>query len=123
MGDSVNLASRLEGLNKNYGSSIMISEFTYEDVKDNLVVRVLDIARVKGKTVGVKVYEVIDVKDKITDTDKIMWQKFNDAMNVSLEGRVDEAETMLKALSEEFPNEKTIRSVLNELVNSSSQIS
>lgn len=123
MGDSVNLASRLEGLNKNYGSSIMISEFTYEDVKDNLVVRVLDIARVKGKTVGVKVYEVIDVKDKISDTDKIMWQKFNDAMNVSLEGRVDEAETMLKALSEEFPNEKTIRSVLNELVNSSSQIS
>ena len=123
MGDSVNLASRLEGLNKDYDSSIMISEFTYEEVKDNFAVRVLDIAKVKGKTVGVKVFEIIDLKDNLTESDLEMWQKLNAVMDLKLEGKLDEAEAKLKELSEEYPNEKIIRSILNDLVNSSSQIS
>jgi adenylate cyclase len=64
MGDSVNLGSRLEGINKEYGTNIIISEYTYEGVKDELVCRELDSVRVKGKKLPVKILELIcDRKD------------------------------------------------------------
>ncbi|MCS6985468.1 MAG: HAMP domain-containing protein [Leptospiraceae bacterium] len=59
IGDSVNLGARLEGTNKVYGTLCIISEFTYEYVKDDVVVRELDLIRVKGKNEPVKIYELI----------------------------------------------------------------
>jgi adenylate cyclase len=59
IGDSVNLASRLEGANKQYGTSIMLSEFTKELLPDKYVLRELDLIRVKGKTKPVRVYELV----------------------------------------------------------------
>jgi adenylate cyclase len=59
IGDSVNLASRLEGANKQYKSNIMISDFTYTHVKDKVTVRELDLIQVKGKNEPVKVYELL----------------------------------------------------------------
>lgn len=59
IGDSVNLASRLEGLCKVYKSRITISEFTRSRLGDAFVVRQLDRVRVKGKHVPVGVYEVM----------------------------------------------------------------
>jgi class 3 adenylate cyclase/CHASE2 domain-containing sensor protein len=63
MGDSVNLGSRLEGANKQYGTYIMISEYTYEAVKDNIIARYLDSIRVKGKLQPVRVYELMGRAD------------------------------------------------------------
>lgn len=59
MGDSVNLASRLEGINKEYGTNIVISEFTHAIVKDELYCRELDAVIVKGKKLPVKIYELL----------------------------------------------------------------
>lgn len=59
MGDAVNLASRLEGINKTYGTHIIISEFTYEEVKNDFICREVDWVRVKGKLEPVKIYELI----------------------------------------------------------------
>lgn len=59
MGDSVNLASRLEGINKEYGTRIVISEFTYADVKDHVTAREIDRVKVKGKNEPVKIFELI----------------------------------------------------------------
>jgi adenylate cyclase len=59
IGDSVNLASRLEGANKQYGSKIMISEFTHKHVAKKVVVRELDLIQVKGKNEPVRVYELL----------------------------------------------------------------
>lgn len=61
MGDTVNLGSRLEGSNKMYGTNIIISEYTYEKVKDKVIVRELDLVRVKGKTLPVRIYELIGI--------------------------------------------------------------
>ena len=60
MGDNVNLGARLEGTNKIYGTNIIISEFTYEKIKDRFLCRELDNIRVKGKLKPVKIYEVLD---------------------------------------------------------------
>ncbi len=62
MGDAVNLASRLEGVNKVYGTNIMVSQFTYEDIKGELECRELDLIRVVGKAEPVAIYEVLGEK-------------------------------------------------------------
>ncbi|MCB0420964.1 MAG: adenylate/guanylate cyclase domain-containing protein, partial [Bdellovibrionales bacterium] len=59
MGDAVNLGSRLEGINKQYGTRIIISEFTYERVKNDFTCREIDVVRVKGKLLPVKIYELV----------------------------------------------------------------
>jgi adenylate cyclase len=60
LGDTVNLSSRLEGLNKDYGTHIIINETTYTAVKDaGFEFRELDLMRVKGKTQPVTIYELI----------------------------------------------------------------
>lgn len=61
IGDSVNLGARLEEANKNLGTSIIISEYTYKKVKDFVKVRELGDIIVKGKTEPVKIYELLDV--------------------------------------------------------------
>ncbi len=63
MGDNVNLASRLEGANKEYNTQIMITEVTYSCVKMEMIARELDLICVKGKTKPTKVYELIGLKD------------------------------------------------------------
>jgi len=62
MGDHVNLGSRLEGANKYYGTYIMISEFTYAQVKDDFFTRPLDLIRVKGKKKPIEVFELLASK-------------------------------------------------------------
>ncbi|MBS0616558.1 MAG: adenylate/guanylate cyclase domain-containing protein [Spirochaetes bacterium] len=64
MGDTINLGSRLEGTNKQYGTRIIISEYTYAQVKEKVYVRELDDIKVKGKTEPVKIFELIDVVNR-----------------------------------------------------------
>jgi adenylate cyclase len=64
MGDMVNLGSRLEGINKEYGTNIIISEFTYANVKDVMCCRELDGVRVKGKNKPVQIYELLGRKEE-----------------------------------------------------------
>jgi adenylate cyclase len=71
MGDMVNIASRLEGANKAYGTYLMISETTYAQVKDIVDCRELDLMTVKGKEIPITVYEVLDEKGK---TDPVVLQ-------------------------------------------------
>ncbi|HCT85373.1 MAG TPA: hypothetical protein DF296_09250 [Candidatus Margulisbacteria bacterium] len=61
IGDHVNIASRLEGLNKKFDSKIIISENTYLLVKDRIQARFLEDVAVKGKTKTVKIFEVLSL--------------------------------------------------------------
>ncbi len=71
MGDAVNLASRLEGANKEYGTAIMIGYNTWLDVKDTFVTRPLDLLRVVGKLEPVAVYELIAEKPEEVSPQRI----------------------------------------------------
>jgi adenylate cyclase len=80
MGDAVNLASRLEGANKQYGTYLMISETTYEQVKSEVEVRELDLLRVKGKKIPIKVYELLSLKGQLSDDQKKGVDLFNEGL-------------------------------------------
>lgn len=66
IGDGVNLASRLEGACKIYGTQIIISEFTKERLKGIYALRELDRIIVKGKTKPVSIYEILDFHDNVS---------------------------------------------------------
>ncbi len=61
LGDAVNLASRLEGANRQYGTHVIIGQNTYDQVRDQVVVRPLDLVRVKGKQEPVRIYELVSM--------------------------------------------------------------
>jgi adenylate cyclase len=63
IGDGVNLASRLEGATKYYGTRILISEFTFRQLKDSYIYREVDRIQVKGKLKPVAVYGILDYHD------------------------------------------------------------
>ncbi len=65
MGDTVNLGSRLEGLTKKYGVSVLISETTKELVEKQFVVRELDRVQVKGKKLPVTIYQLVGEIGKV----------------------------------------------------------
>ncbi len=69
IGDGVNLSSRLEGVTKEYGCDIILSEFTYQLCSDRIWVRQLDKIRVKGKHQAVNIYELIS--DRTSPLDAI----------------------------------------------------
>lgn len=65
IGDEMNLAARLEGANKNYGTLIMMGEKTYDAVKDHVEARELDRVRVAGKHEAVTVYELLALRGEL----------------------------------------------------------
>jgi len=67
MGDTVNTAARLEGVNKVYNTYTMISETTYAGAKKSIVARELDAINVVGKAIPVKIYELIGYKKNVTE--------------------------------------------------------
>jgi adenylate cyclase len=62
MGDTVNLASRLEGLGKVYGTAILIGEVTYREAASRIIARAVDRVTVQGKTEGMLVYELLAMR-------------------------------------------------------------
>jgi len=76
IGDTVNLAARLEGANKQYGSKTIISESVYNNLNNAFICRELDYITVKGKTEAVRIFEILqdtkkNTNDKIYDLKKL----------------------------------------------------
>ena len=67
IGDTVNLASRLESANKYYGTSIMMAGSTYEAAREGVEARELDRIRVLGKSEPVQIYELLGRKGQVPE--------------------------------------------------------
>ncbi len=102
IGDTVNLAARLESANKAYGSKAIITEAVYEKLKDTFVCRELDFITVKGKTEPVRIYEILQTKaaavDKLFDI-KDLFEKGLDAYRKQ---NWDKAEEMFQLCNEKY---------------------
>lgn len=96
IGDAVNLAARLEGTNKVYGTNIIVSDFTVRQLHEHAVVRPLDIVAVKGKSEGITIYELVALKNSnpivLPSDDQLKFcEEFTKAFRFYLEQRWDEA--------------------------------
>ena len=91
MGDSVNLASRLEGASKSYGTSILLSEETYRQAAAHVEARELDLLRVKGKEVPVCIYELLARKGELEETTCQVRELFAEALQAYRQQRWTEA--------------------------------
>ena len=112
IGDDVNLASRLEGLNKMYGTRLLVSETTLAAAGDAFVARPIDRVAVKGKTRGVELYELIGERGKVSAADEDFARRYAEAMKAYRERSWAEAEHLFGALASERPGDlpaKTLR--------------
>ena len=82
MGDTVNLAARLEPAAKHYGVYIIVAENTYKPVADQFEWRMLDYLRVKGKKKPVKAYELLSLKNDLSKEKSQLVQAFNEALDL-----------------------------------------
>jgi len=117
MGDSVNLASRMEGANKEYGTNLMISEMTYEKVKDWVEVRELDLLRVKGKKIPIKVFELLSKKGDLTDSQKNGFEWYHKALDLYHKRDFKEASNFFKKVFEFIKEDAPTKTYLQRIEN------
>jgi len=113
MGDSVNLASRLESVTKQYGVSIIISEFTKRQVEDKFVFRYLDKVAVKGKVEGVEIYELISSKEEFDKKSKELLAVFSKGVELYQKQDWDKATEIFNSLLKEYPSDNPAKLYLN----------
>ena len=103
IGDAVNLASRLEGLNKAYGTSNLISESTRAFAGFEFLTRPVDIVAVKGKNTSVQVHELMDWANKATEQQKELARQTSHAWNLYQQHNFIEAEAAYSTILKHFP--------------------
>jgi adenylate cyclase len=91
IGDNVNLASRLESVNKQYATQIMISESTWRAAGDAIEAREVDFIRVKGKLRPTRIYELVAAKGQLTAQQQAVHAAFAEALVAYRAQRWDQA--------------------------------
>jgi adenylate cyclase len=102
LGDGVNLASRLEGANKLYGTQILITEHTAKLVKDCFYVRKVDVLRVKGKREPMAVYELMGEKEHTPEKCGKLAAHYEQAYAAYQQKRWDDSEKLCLEVFETF---------------------
>ncbi len=118
IGDSVNLASRLEGINKVYGTNIIISEYTKEyaerESPNKFVFRELDYVRVKGKQKPVRIYEVTGFKEAVSAEKIRIIEQYEKALFYYRRGDFKKAKKILEKIAEkDRPSEVLLKRCLH----------
>ena len=101
MGDNVNLASRLEGINKQYSTAILMAEETHQRVKDQLICREIDQIRVKGRKEAVTIYELLGMKQDMNDALKQKLEIFAKGLTLYRHQKFAEAKVKFRTLKED----------------------
>jgi len=109
IGDNVNLASRLEGLNKFYGTHIIISETTKDELDENsFITREVDLVRVKGKNKPISIYQVMTDSNSGVDMKKIA-EMFTDALEKYRNREFGAAKRMFSEILGIYPGDDVSR--------------
>lgn len=103
IGDNVNLASRLEGVNKLYGTRLLVSEATLAAAGPSFVSRPIDRVAVKGKTQGIDIHELIGERGRVPGADEDFARRFADAYAAYHERRWAKAESLFGDLLRNRP--------------------
>jgi len=102
MGDVVNLASRLEAANTQYGTVIMISDITLRMAETQIEVRELDKIVFKGKSEPVKVYELLSVAGELNEKEEAKAKRFAEGLEAYRKQDWLAAEAIFKELVDKY---------------------
>jgi len=106
MGDHVNLASRLEGVNKEYGTQILVSELTWKLVESHFVGREIDRVRVVGREEPVAIFELVAVREAAVSEDTTaLLAGFAEALALCRDRKFGAALDAFEALHQRFPDD------------------
>jgi adenylate cyclase len=105
IGDTVNLAARLEGANKAYGTKTLVTEAVYGTVKDEYLCREVDKLTVKGKKLPVSVYEIIQARETASAQLIDLCTSFGSALALYREQKWAKAEKVFSQLAEKYNDE------------------
>jgi adenylate cyclase len=105
LGDGVNLASRLEGANKAFGTSILCGEATRAATADGFAWRPVDLLRVKGKREGVPVHELVATSGGIDPAARERLARWEAAYELARRRRFGEAHAAFAALAAVQPDD------------------
>lgn len=106
LGDSVNVASRLERINKIYGTSIIVSQNTYDKVSDRFLFRELGSVQVKGKSEALNVYELVCENNADICHDTVaLCERFNTALALFKNKKVSEAQAVFEKIHSDYPKD------------------
>lgn len=109
IGDTINLASRLENINNVYGTSILVTESVYNIVKDRFVFRIIDCIAVVGKHESHFIYELIKEKTPdFTQAEQQYIMQFEEAFNAYRQREWDKAIQILTELHQQRPADKAV---------------
>jgi adenylate cyclase len=105
LGDEVNLASRLEGVNRFYGTVITVSQNTAQKVEDQFELRELDYVRVKGKVEAVRIFELQGRKGELSEARHTVNNLFADGRELYERCRWSEARALFEQGINAAPDE------------------
>jgi adenylate cyclase len=107
IGDNVNLASRLEGVNKLHDTRILIGEETFEKVKDLFVTREIDLIRAVGKQRPVRIYELLTEKSATESggVDLSLLRLYEDGISLYKERKFGEGLAKFEEILKAFPDD------------------
>ncbi len=114
IGDTINLASRLEGANKFYGTKVLAAESLVKRIStDEFALRPVDLVRVKGKSVPVRLYEIVGIRSEI-DRDRLVrvLEPCNDAFECLMQRGVHEARALLAQAASVAPDDGVVAALL-----------
>ncbi len=115
IGDTVNLASRLEQANKFYGTPILVSETTRNLAGDTLAFREIDSLRVSGKQEPVRVFELMDYSASLSEAGQKLVLAYEAALAVYRKQDWDEAEAAFRACLEIVPSDRPSQVMLDRI--------
>lgn len=105
LGDTVNTASRFEGINKLYGTKICVGQSIYESENAHFVFRKLDSIMVKGKDLPVLIYELVGVRGFVPEARMELIKKFESALSMYRDRRFTEAKAIFEELIAGYDDE------------------
>lgn len=105
MGNDVNLAARLEGVNKMYKNEILMSERTYQSCKETIEARELDMIRVVGINEPVRIYEILGRKGELDNHRRQAFEIFSRGLEFYRRQDWDQAEHYFKETLARIPEE------------------
>lgn len=114
LGNHVNTASRLEGVNKYYKTEIIISHYLYEKVREYFVCRPVDVCTVQGQKTPLILYEVIGEQNEVDDKMKELCYNYKIGFHYYLRGEFKLAHERFSLYRKAFPNDHTTKMIVDK---------